>query len=580
VVWTGPVGARLNGLYGLDHGPPAASAGDRLEAEAMSRRWRRWAAVMLLSLGLAQVPRPASAVPELPAFPGAEGFGAGATGGRGGSVVIVSTLEPFGPGSLGEALAPEDCRPRTVVFRVSGVVEVPGKHDLELLCGNVTIAGQTAPGAGITLHGRIDGYGADPAGNVIIRHLRIRPPPITDDEGAVDDLGTIYDSLQLSNNSNLMLDHLSLSWGSDETLDLYEFANDTTLQWSTIEQSNPQGQPEGPHNDGIMVGPDSPRTSIHHVLFAHHRSRCPAMGSGPAELINSTVYDCQDGFVHHNPAQGEFHIAGNTFIHGPSHDDFTPLYFDDEEPGGTTYWLYQNDIRAPGLYEGIVDDISDTPLAENAFLGAGPEQIISSPSDFSEASNGYVPVTMQSPAEASAAVLDQAGAFPRDGTTSETIDDVRNGTGDWDPDPPDDLLEGLSSTEPPADDDLDGMADAWELEHGLDPSDGDDHVAVMSSGYTAIEEYVNELSDQLVGASPPGSSTVVPSGAADEDQTTSTTRAEAGAADSATGSLAASDDDDPSPLLYLALALSVVAVVLSGLSLHVVRSHTRRPPGQ
>ena len=119
---------------------------------------------LTLGAGLAGAPTSASSsTPALPAFPGAEGFGAGATGGRGGSVVIVSTLEPFGPGSLGEALAPEVCEPRTVVFRVSGVIEVPGRHDLELTCGNVTIAGQTAPGAGITLNGRIDGYGADPA---------------------------------------------------------------------------------------------------------------------------------------------------------------------------------------------------------------------------------------------------------------------------------------------------------------------------------------------------------------------------------------------------------------------------------
>ena len=229
--------------------------------------------------------RPTAAAPELAAFPGAEGFGAGATGGRGGRVVVVSTLDPFGPGSLGEALAPEDCGPRIIVFRVSGVIEVSGTHDLELTCGNVTIAGQTAPAAGITVSGRIDGYGADPAGNIIIRHVRLRPPPITTAEGAENDLGQIYDSLQLSNNSNLMLDHLSLSWGSDETLDLYEHASDATIQWTTIEQSNPEGQPEGPHNVGAMIGPDSPRVSIHHVLFAHHqRVRRSARSSWSAKV--------------------------------------------------------------------------------------------------------------------------------------------------------------------------------------------------------------------------------------------------------------------------------------------------------
>src|SRR5687767_478585 len=95
-----------------------------------------------LVLGLQPSGRPAMAAPDLPSFPGAGGFGAAAGGGRGGRVVIVTTLEPFGPGSLGEALAPEECGPRVVVFRVSGVVEVPGRHDLELTCGNLTVAGQ------------------------------------------------------------------------------------------------------------------------------------------------------------------------------------------------------------------------------------------------------------------------------------------------------------------------------------------------------------------------------------------------------------------------------------------------------
>ena len=113
------------------------------------------------------------------------------------------------------------------MFEVSGVIEVPGEHDLELTCGNLTIAGQTAPGAGITVHGRIDGYGADPGGNLIMRHLRLRPPPITDAEGAVDDLGfALRRARSCRATRKLMLDHLSLSWGSDETLDLYEGSPD------------------------------------------------------------------------------------------------------------------------------------------------------------------------------------------------------------------------------------------------------------------------------------------------------------------------------------------------------------------
>ena len=528
-------------------------------------------AVAAFAALLVSVATPAESAPDLPAFPGAEGFGAGATGGRGGSVVIVTTLEPFGPGSLGEALAPKVCKPRTIVFEVSGVIEVPGKRDLELLCGNVTIAGQTAPGAGITLHGRVDAYGADPSGNIIIRHMRFRPPPITDKQGAVDNLGQLYDALQMSNNSRVILDHVSLSWGSDEVLDLHENASDVTIQWSTIEVSNMEGQSDGPHNVGMIAGPDSPRVSVHHVLFAHHRSRCPAMSAGPAELLNSVIYDCQDGFVHHNPADGEFHIAGNTFIQGPSHKNFTPLYFDDEEPGGAVYWLFQNDIQAPGQLEGIVDDISDTPLAENAFVGADSDQVISKPTNFARKNDKYLPVSMQPPGEAYKAVLAQAGAFPRDVITKRTIQDVQAGKGSWDAKEPDDLLEGLSPAKPPADSDRDGMADEWELKNGLNPKAADDHRKVMASGYTAIEEYVNQLSDTLVGASPPPSSLEQPAfssgGRNNQGQQPAQAVSSAGESDLAV------------PLAAVAAVLSVIAIAVAGYAVYLLRQIPRRPPG-
>jgi pectate lyase len=519
---------------------------------------------------------PASTAPQLAAFPGAEGFGAGTTGGRGGSVIIVTTLEPFGPGSLGEALAPEVCEPRIIVFEVSGVIEVPGRHDLELACGDVTIAGQTAPGAGITVHGRLDAYGADPSGNIIIRHVRFRPPPITDEEGADDDLGSIYDAFQLSNNSRVILDHVTVSWGSDEVLDLYEFASDFTVQWSTIEVSNTEGQLE-PHNVGLIAGPDSPRVSIHHVLFAHHRSRCPALSAGQAEFINSVVYDCQDGFVHHNPAEGEFHLVGNTFIQGPSHENFTPLYFDDEEPGGTTYWLFQNDIRAPGTFEGVVDDIAGTPLAESAFVGAGADQVIASPSDFAAESGDYVPISMQRPDEAYAAVLERAGAFPRDAITLQTVQDVRDGTGAWGAEEPMDLLDGLSAAAPPVDDDRDGMADDWERANGLDPDDPGDHRKTMASGYTAIEEYVNQLADALVGGPPPLASLDVPSSAGEPEPPPP--RQVSGADENQAPGNVADDSDIALPIAVAAMAVSLLALGLAAYAVFLLRRTQSRPPG-
>jgi pectate lyase len=440
---------------------------------------------------------PGMAQPQLPAFPGAEGFGAVATGGRGGDVYVVTTLEPFGEGSLGAALDPEDCGPRIVVFRVSGVIE----GDLDITCGDLTIAGQTAPGAGITLRGRIDGYGASPGGNLIIRHIRVRPGVPAPDKAS------FADAIQLSNNPRVILDHVTASWGTDENVDLFEGSSDITIQWSTIEESRTQGgHPEGAHNKGLIVGPGVARVTVHHVLFAHHRDRCPAIASGPAEVVNTVAYDCKDGFVHHNPADGEFHLIGNTHRRGPSVEPnrFVPFFFDDEDPGGVAYFLAGNRIDDPGVLEAVVDDIWAQPLAHPNFeFAGGQEYRLDEPTDFSAAHPGHVPVSVQDAEAAYEAVLDSAGAFPRDAVTSRTIEDVRDRGGTWGESEPADLLAGLSVAEPPADADGDGMADDWEGEHGLDSSDPGDHARVMASGYTGIEEYVNELADALVAEAPP-----------------------------------------------------------------------------
>ncbi len=463
----------------------AEAAGDRDRSQSgFMRSWSGWAAAaavgLLLVLGLAP---PAMAQPDIPAFPGAEGFGAIATGGRGGDVVIVDTLEPYGPGSFGEALDPEDCRPRIVVFAVSGVIE----GEFDLTCGNVTIAGQTAPGAGITIRGRVDGYGADPGGNLIIRHIRVRSgPPRPDTEN-------FHDAIQLSNNPVLILDHVTASWSVDETVDLFEGGGDITVQWSTIEQS--RINPDEPHNYGLIVGPDVRNVSIHHNLFAHHRSRSPAIASGPAEVLNNVDYDVWDGFVHHNPADGEFHIVGNQYLNGPNAENLVPFWFDDEEPGETTYYLADNFVDDPSRdYSATVDYPWGEPYEGFEDI-PGEEYATDSPSDFGV----RFPVTVQPASEILDPVLAQAGAWPRDAVTVRTVQEVQDRSGEWDAQEPDDLMEGLTPTDAPADADRDGIADAWESEHGLDPSDGSDHATVLAGGYTAIEVYINELADNLVG---------------------------------------------------------------------------------
>lgn len=422
---------------------------------------------------------------EVLAFPGAQGFGARATGGRGGTIVKVTTLDADGPGSLQAALDMNEAR--IIVFDVSGVIE---RDIFEILYGDVTIAGQTAPGGGITLKGRL--YAAYDYGvqNIIVRHVRVRPEYQGGD-------GSQFDGIQFSRNSLFILDHISVAFGVDENVDLYQ-TTDATIQWSTIESSATSGHPEGVHNYGLINGPDGERVSVHHNLFAHHQNRCPAIANGPSEVRNNVMYNVRHGFVHHNPASGAFNIVGNYFKDGAD-DDLIPFYFDDENStpsASLLYYLADNYIDYPGNdCTGSVDD----PWVECSWdLYLDSSHKSDTEFDFTTESTYFVPITTTSSTEAYDSVLDAAGAFPRDVVTSASVQDTQNETGNWGAVIPADLMQGLSPTTPPTDADSDGMADDWETANGLDPTDGNDHSTITATGYTAIEDYINELADLLL----------------------------------------------------------------------------------
>lgn len=444
-----------------------------------------------------------SAAAALPAFPGAEGFGATATGGRGGSVIKVTTLAESGPGSLREAL--ETPGPRVIVFAVSGVIDLgeanaddpfdesDGNNILTIAYGDVTIAGQTAPGAGITIRGRLYAAYDESVGNIVIRHVRVRPAPFPGGDG-----GEQYDGLRVALNQLAILDHVSVSWGVDENVDLYEGSN-ITVQWSEIAESATMGHPEGEHNYGLLNY--AGRASVHHNLFAHNKNRDPALATGPSESINNVAYNVRHGFVNHNDASGEITIVGNTFVQGPD-DTLIPLFFDGGE--AVSYWLADNCADDPGELQGCVDDPwSDAYFAEN--IGASEAVRADAPFDFT--GDDHVDVTIQPSSDAYDDVLACAGAFPRDVVSLQVVQEVNDRSGGWGGDQPGDLLAGLQPGDPPVDADDDGMADEWESSHGLDPADGTDHATVMPSGYTAIEVYINELADALACGSPPGGDT-------------------------------------------------------------------------
>jgi MYXO-CTERM domain-containing protein len=434
-----------------------------------------------------------------PAFPTAQGFGAAATGGRGGAVLHVTTLEASGEGSLAWAVAQPG--PRIVVFDVSGVIE----GDIEIPHGDITIAGQTAPGAGITIHGHLTTPFGDDVSNLIIRHVRVRPPP-ADGNWPPEQ----HDAVQMSTARLILLDHVDVSHGIDENIDFYGGANDITVQWSAITFANPDGgHPEGAHNycllnsDNGTNGADGGRISIVQNLFAHCRTRTPALGVGPAEVLNNVIYNGREGFVHHNPAYGDFVIAGNYYKDGPTMT-LLPLWFDPENaaPVPTRYYLGENYVDDPGVFEGLFDDPWTTPGFAQEYTFAldslDPSQFypLAAAPDWS-VEPGYVKPAREPAADALKHVFDCAGAFPRDFLTRRAIEEAQMRTGDHENVPLDDLLAGLTPTSPPVDTDLDGMPDEWESARGLDPLAPDD-AQVLQGGYTAIETYLNELADGMV----------------------------------------------------------------------------------
>jgi hypothetical protein len=419
---------------------------------------------------------------ELPAFPNAEGFGAGAVGGRGGRVIKVTNLDGSGPGSLQAAC--ETPGPRIVVFEIGGLI----RGDISIQHPYITIAGQTAPSPGITIQGRLLSR-PDPWArlhDIIVRFIRVRPLPATGHTG---------DAVQLPDTEKVILDHLSLSWANDETIDICH-SSEFSIQWCTIEESDTEGHGKGGvHNFGIISAyPNSGNISIHHNLFAHQSRRSPSLTpyvpGKPGDFRNNVVYNFREGLTHdgHVP-QEAINFVGNYYKRGPNSETIIPFAF---HPKGR-YYLEGNFVDGVGT----VGDRGAQQVALPAWVRLNQTGTrLDQPA-------AAAPVATDSAQAAYKSVLNQAGCFPRDRVTTRTIREVAEGTGKWGrnaPAAPGEawFFSGLKRATPPADTDNDGIPDEWEDAHGLDKSNSRDHNRILASGYTAIEEYMNQMAKLLV----------------------------------------------------------------------------------
>ena len=261
-------------------------------------------------------PAPAGASESgLAVFPGAEGFGTRTRAGRGAKVVAVTSLADSGPGTLRDAL--EDRAPKTIVFRVGGIIEL--KSHLFIRHPFVTIAGQTAPGDGVVLK---DFGLVITTNDVLVQSLRVRPGNHGDvrpeHNDAIAILGRNGDA---TGARNVVLDHLSVSGGEDELVSTWFAPTDITVSWSIVSEALGKSRHDkGTHSAGLLVGDRSNRVSVHHNLLAHNDFRNPLVISGGThDVVNNVVYDwgaLPTELV--DDAQTSLNVVGNYYRSGPS----------------------------------------------------------------------------------------------------------------------------------------------------------------------------------------------------------------------------------------------------------------------
>ncbi|OXM85440.1 pectinesterase family protein [Paenibacillus rigui] len=454
-----------------------------------------------------------------PAFPGAEGGGMYATGGRGGSVYVVNNLLDYAegalpiPGSFRDAVSQPN---RTIIFSVSGTIHLA--QPLTIGKPNLTIAGQTAPGDGIALSGyavKIGSGTSTAGGNIIVRYIRFRGG-----ETLLDDTFNIT-------GDNVILDHVSGSWSTDE---LFSSENNKnfTLQWSFITDSlNHSIHTKGPHGYGGIWGGSN--ATFAHNLITNHVNRNPRFARATdipnypqkIDFRNNVIYNWAGNTIYGGEMATGINIVNNYFKPGPNtYNSFSRIVAPSAgDAGGGAFYISGNYMvgdpevtannlvkNANGSYKAINPDSTFT-LKTTPFIYPDANDSIGGPTTTDTAEAAYQKV-----------LLHGGASLPkRDSLDARIVNEVKNGTGRTvNKIANDGGLPELLSVPAPMDSDGDGMPDTWEAAHGLDPNDNGldsngNKIAgnpngsfgdMDGNGYTNLEDYINSLADTPVQSNP------------------------------------------------------------------------------
>ena len=426
-----------------------------------------------------------AAAGAVPAFPGAEGFGAQSVGGRGGQVLFVTNLNDSGPGSLRAAV--ETDGPRTVIFRISGTIAL--SSPLTIRKPYITIAGQTAPGDGICLKDNALVIAAD---QTIVRYLRCRPGDNTKAES---------DALSIASGRDITVDHCSASWAVDETLSASTGGKlgNVTVQWCIISESlNNSTHHKGAHGYGSLIrGGWGNGYTYHHNLYAHHHARLPRPGNynDREKDPDGFILDFRNNVIYNWAGRSAgYNADGSNGTDSITKMNFIGNYYKAGVNSGGNLAFSESTRSAKACFNGNAMNGSypPEPWSLVSFSQFSPRDIAA----YVQAEPiAVAAVTTDDAMKAYERVLAEAGAMlpKRDAVDARVINEVKNGKGKIIDD--EDEVGGwpeLKSAAPPADLDQDGMPDDWEKRNGLNAGDPADRNAdADGDGYTNLEEYLN-----------------------------------------------------------------------------------------